>query len=253
MGTMKRPVIGITLMNVQHEGQRALQGVRPMYVEAIAAAGGVPLLIPLTDDEAITRELYALCDGILLPGGEDLDPATYGEAPHPELGAVDPQRDAVELLLARLTRDDHKPLLGICRGMQTINVAFGGTLYQDLPSQLADPLNHRANTEMNEFTTPTHSVQLEADSWLARQLGTTEIAANTMHHQAVKAVAPGLRITGVAPDGVIEAVEGTDAQFVVGVQCHPEYLWHTSEPRWRAMFAGFVAVCGRPGPKHQPS
>jgi putative glutamine amidotransferase len=240
---MQRPIIGMTTMNVHHAGQRALQGIRPMYVEAIVAAGGIPLLIPLTDDEAVTRELYALCAGILLPGGEDLDPATYGETPHPELGPVDRQRDAVELLLARLTQADRKPLLGICRGVQTINVAFGGTLYQDLPSQLAAPLNHRANTDMNEFTTPTHNVHLEPDSWLAAQLGIIEIAANTMHHQALKDVAPGLRITGVAPDGVIEAVEGTDAQFVVGVQCHPEHLWHTSETRWRELFAGFVAVC----------
>jgi putative glutamine amidotransferase len=240
-----RPIIGITLMNIHHEGQRALQGVRPMYVEAIAAAGGIPLMIPLTDDPAVTQTLYTLCDGILLPGGEDLDPASYGEAPLPELGHVDGQRDQVELQLARTAHADGKPLLGICRGIQTINVAFGGSLYQDLPSQLDAVLNHRENTDRNEFTTPTHSVQLAPDSWLAERLATTEIAANTMHHQAVKDLAPGLRVVGTAPDGVIEAVEGTGVAFVVGVQCHPEHLWHTSEPRWQAFFAGFIEACRR--------
>jgi putative glutamine amidotransferase len=240
---MKRPIIGVSCMNDVSEGGGATIAVRPAYLRALEAAGAAPLLIHLTDDMAVVRALYELCDGILLPGGDDVDPCHFGEANHPELGEVDAQRDAVELALARWSRDDGKPLLGICRGIQVLNVAFGGSLWQDIPSQLPGRLDHRHNTRLKQYDVLGHPLLLEPDSWLAGQLDAGEVLANTMHHQSVKDAAPGLRVTGRAPDGVIEALEGTGEQFVVGVQCHPEHLWKQAEPRWLRLFEGFVERC----------
>lgn len=241
--TMKRPIIGLSCMNDADERGATLMAIRPTYLRAVEAAGGVPLLIHLSDDLEVVRALYEHCDGILLPGGEDIAPSYFGEEPHPQLGAVDPQRDAVEVALARWTRDENKPLLGVCRGVQVLNVAFGGSLYQDIPSQLPASLDHRHNTKLRQYDVLGHPIVLEPDSWLAGQLDADEILANTMHHQSVKAVAPGLRVTATAPDGVIEGLEGTGSQFVVGVQCHPEHLWRAAEPRWLRLFEGFVAAC----------
>lgn len=231
-------------MNSQDGSDSALVAVRPAYLRAIEAAGGVPLLIHLTNNLEVVRTLYALCDGILLPGGDDMDPASFGEDPHAQLGTVDLQRDKVEITLARWTREDKKPLLGICRGIQVINVAFGGSLYQDIPSQLPTSLDHQANMKVHRWDLLTHSIALEPDSWLAEQLSTATVMGNTMHHQAVKDLAPGMRVVGRAPDGVIEAMEGAGDHFVVAVQCHPEHLWVETETRWLRFFEGFIAACG---------
>jgi putative glutamine amidotransferase len=242
---MERPIIGVSCMNSRDSGGSGLMAVRPTYLRAIEAAGGVPLLIHLSDNLEVARALYKLCDGILLPGGDDVDPAYYGEEPHPDLGDVDRQRDEVELALARWTREDKKPLMGICRGIQVINVAFGGSLYQDIPAQLPAASDHRANTKLRQYDVLTHSIALEPDSWLAERLSSDEVMGNTMHHQAVKQPAPGMRVVGRTPDGVIEALEGAGEQFVVAVQCHPEHLWSCAETRWLRVFEGFVAACGR--------
>jgi putative glutamine amidotransferase len=242
---MKRPLIGVSCMNSGDPRINGVMAVRTPYLRAIEAAGGVPLLIHLSDDLEAVRALYELCAGILLPGGDDVDPAYFGEEPHPQLGDVDRQRDEVELALARWSREDRKPLLGICRGLQVINVAFGGSLYQDIPSQLPAALDHRANTKLLQWDVLTHSIALEPDSWLAERLSADELMGNTMHHQSVKALAPGMRVVGQAPDGVVEALEGTGEQLVVALQCHPEHLWSAAEPRWRRLFEGFVAACGR--------
>lgn len=241
---MERPIIGLTCMHGQWAAGGTVIAVRPSYLRALEAAGAVPLLIHLTDDLAVVRALYERCGGILLPGGDDIDPAHFGEGRHPMLGAVDPRRDHVELAVARWCRADGKPLLGICRGIQVLNVAFGGSLWQDIPSQLPGSLDHHQSTRLKQYAAEAHRLTLDPGSWLARQLDAGEVAANTMHHQAVKDVAPGLRVVGHAPDGVIEAVEGAGEHFVVGVQCHPEHLWQEAEPRWRRFFAGFVEVCG---------
>ncbi|NJO81592.1 MAG: gamma-glutamyl-gamma-aminobutyrate hydrolase family protein [Blastochloris sp.] len=239
---MSRPLIGVSCMNVGND-RGELIGQRPTYLRALEAAGAIPLLIQTTDDVAAIRALYDLCAGILIPGGGDIEPSEFGEQPHPEISFVDPQRDRLELQLARWTRDDNKPLLGICRGIQVINVAFGGTLYQDIPSQLPGSLDHRYNTNLQKYDVPGHDLTLAADSWLAERLGTTALIANTMHHQSLKDLAPGLRIVGQAPDGIVEAVEGTGTQLVIGVQCHPEHLWREAEPRWTNMFRAFVDAC----------
>jgi len=240
----RRPIIGISGMNSRDEDGSGLMAVRPVYLRAIEAAGGIPLLIHLSDDMGVMRRLYTLCDGILLPGGDDVDPSSYGENPHAHLGDVDRQRDTVEIALARWTHEDTKPLMGICRGIQMINVAFGGTLYQDIPSQLPNALDHQANMKTRNWSLLSHSIALEPGSWLATCLDTNEVMGNTMHHQAVKDCAPGMRVVGRAPDGVIEAMESSGDQFVVAVQCHPEHLWAKTETRWRRFFEGFIAACG---------
>jgi putative glutamine amidotransferase len=185
---------------------------------------------------------YRRCDALLFAGGGDVDPRHFGAAPHPQLGAVEELRDEVELTLARRAAADGLPLLGICRGIQLLNVALGGTLYQDIPAELPAALDHYASRNGRDRAHMAHTIALEADSWLAAQLGAVELPVNTFHHQALRDVAPGLSVTGRAPDGVIEAVEGIGTSFVVGVQCHPEELWEQADPRWARMFRAFVST-----------
>ncbi len=184
-------------------------------------------------------------DGLVLQGGADIAPETYGEAPLNPEWAGDRIRDSYEIRLFEEFVRQGKPVFGICRGCQLINVAFGGTLYQDIPAQLPATSDHRANTKLRQYDVLTHSIALEADSWLAERLSTAEVMGNTMHHQAVKDAATGLRVVGRSPDGVVEAMEGSGEQFVVAVQCHPEHLWPNAETRWLRVFEGFMAACQR--------
>jgi putative glutamine amidotransferase len=239
----KRPIIGIPCMAVRADWYGLTSGNYQSYLRAIEAAGGVPALIHLSDDQEVLRAHYERCDGLLFAGGDDIDPPCYGEGRHAHLGEVSPAQDRLELTLVAWARADALPLLGVCRGHQLLNVAFCGTLYQDIPSQLPAALDHRASDRERCWTLLAHQLTLAPDSWLAEMLDADTVPANTLHHQAVKELAPGLRVTGRAPDGVIEALEGTGGQFVVGVQCHPEELWERAEPRWARLFAGFVARC----------
>lgn len=241
--TQARPLIGIIGNRYLRANTTStmLAGIGEKYVYAIEAAGGVPVLIYLTEDHDALDRLYSLCAGLVFAGGEDVDPKHFGAERHPNLGTVVWLRDAVELALARRAQADRKPMLGICRGIQVLNVALGGTLYQDIPAELPGSADHYASSKQPARAHAAHTVALAPDSWLAARLGTDTLAVNSFHHQSVKAVAPGLRVTGRAADGVIEAVESTGAGFVLGVQCHPEELWDHAEPRWARMFAGFVA------------
>ncbi|MEI7770526.1 MAG: gamma-glutamyl-gamma-aminobutyrate hydrolase family protein [Chloroflexales bacterium] len=240
---MKRPVIGISCMAGRDEYGFEMMGVSQAYLRAIAAAGGTPLMLPVDDDRDALRGLYDLCDGILISGGEDVSPACYGEEPHERLGGVDRQRDDAEIALARWAHDEKKPLLGICRGAQLINVAFGGTLYQDIPSQVDTDLCHTLSFDRREWGLMAHTIRIAPDSRLAQALGVEEMSINSMHHQAVKDVAPGLRAVAWATDGVVEAIEGLGDGFVCAVQCHPEELQAAADTRWRAFFRAFAERC----------
>lgn len=219
-------------------------GHRQTYVDAVLRAGGAPMLLPPVQDELILRELFSRLDGLLLAGGGDIEPARYGAEPHENLGTVDPLRDSAELPMARWAVAEGKPVLGICRGIQVINVALGGTLYQDLPSQVDGNLAHNLSYEREDWTLLAHDLRLAQDSRLRQLLGVERLLVNSLHHQAVREVAPGLRAVAWAADGVIEAVEGVGEGFVLGVQCHPEALQGGADPRWQAVFAAFVQSCG---------
>jgi putative glutamine amidotransferase len=237
-----RPTIGIICSRYVRSAGSVLAGIGEKYVLAIEAAGGIPLLIHLTSDAVVLDAHYRRCDGLLFAGGGDVDPIHFGMAPHPQLGAVEALRDEVELALARRAAADALPLLGICRGIQLLNVALGGTLYQDIPAEIPGALDHYASRNGPDRAHMAHTITLEQDSWLATQLGATELPTNTFHHQALREIAPGLRVTGHAPDGVIEAVEASGPGFVAGVQCHPEELWEQADPRWARMFEAFAGV-----------
>jgi putative glutamine amidotransferase len=214
------------------------------YCRSVALAGGAPLLIPLELGSDAWRSAYERLDGILFPGGVDVNPCYYGEQPHPQLGQVDDALDEAELLLARWVLADHRPVLAICRGIQLINVAAGGTLYQDLPSQVPNALCHACYPPTYPRDARAHTVDVVPDTRLAAILGEGELWTNSRHHQAVKDVAPGFAVTARTSDGVIEAIEQVDALFLVGVQWHPENL-ATEDPQMLGLFRSFVEACSR--------
>jgi putative glutamine amidotransferase len=241
---MKLPVIGITSgADAQPANGPAAFMLRQNYGRAVAAVGGAPLLIPPLAQEDILGASYERLDGLLLSGGGDIAPQFYGEETHPTTSEIDIDRDNAEFWLVRRALEDGKPLLGICRGIQVLNVVLGGTLYQDIASQIGNSIDHtitkRADSEWRYMA---HDISLEPSSQLARILEATSLPTNSAHHQSIKDLAPGLRITGCSPDGVIEAVEVADGGFVLAVQSHPEALWAAAESRWQAMFAAFVSA-----------
>jgi putative glutamine amidotransferase len=198
----------------------------------------------------VLRATYERLDGLFLTGGVDVDPARYGEPVHERCGVLDPDRDEVELTLLRWAMADHKPVLAVCRGIQVLNVACGGTLYQDLGSQWPHGLKHDYFPQA-DGTPPrgflSHEVRVEPGSRLGTYLGGEQVPVNSMHHQGIKRLAGGLKASAWAPDGLIEGVEGTNGQFLVGVQWHPEELTETQAGMHR-LFTAFLdaATAGRP-------
>jgi putative glutamine amidotransferase len=245
-----RPIIGVIGAQYERKMGGLVSGVSPTYLRAVEAGGGIPLLIHLSEDQAVPDALYERCDGLLFHGGGDVDPARYGAAMIAACGKPDPLRDQVELHLAQRALAEGMPILGICRGIQLLNVAMGGTLWQDIPSELPESLDHYASLNAEGRALMPHTITIESDSWLAEQLGTTAIPVNTFHHQALKQLGEGLRVVATATDGIIEAVEGTGNHFVMGVQCHPEDLWNAAEPRWLGLFRGFVAIAAQATTEH---
>jgi len=207
------------------------------YTVAARESGLRPFILPVLGVDGADAMLDGM-HGLLLTGGEDVAPAHYGERAHPTVTDVHAGRDAFELSLVRAAQARGLPTLAICRGMQVANVALGGSLVQDIPSQLSGALAHEPGAARRERT---HAVRLTAGSRLARACGATEIRVNSMHHQAVARVAPGLVATAYAPDGVIEGVEwGDDAWWLLGAQWHPEELVATQESWDRDLFAAFA-------------
>lgn len=204
------------------------------YPDAIRRTGAVPVVIPPMDGAGIEPLLDGLW-GLCLSGGPDLDPTLYGAEPHPSLGPIEPDLDRFEIALLRAAEAREMPVLAICRGLQVLNVARGGTLTQDLPSQRPSDVEHR---QPQAGSTPTHDVTLEPGSLAAGCLGARELHVNSFHHQAVDRLGNGLRAVGWASDGVIEAVEATDQSFTVAVQWHAESMVHSPEQdRLLAAFA----------------
>jgi len=204
------------------------------YPEAIRRAGAVPVVIPPMDGDGIEPLLDGLC-GLCLSGGPDLHPSVYGAEPHPALGPTEPHLDQFEIALLRAAEARELPVLAICRGLQVLNVARGGTLLQDLPTQKPSDIEHR---QPYGGATPTHEVTLEASSLTASCLGIRATKVNSFHHQAVDRLGTGLRAVGWAADGVIEAIEATDAAFSVAVQWHAESM--VNSPEQARLLAAFT-------------
>jgi putative glutamine amidotransferase len=239
-----RPYIGITCGTYRdRDWCPPAQLLRKTYTDAIVAAGGIPFIIPVVEAQDVLRALYERLDGLLISGGGDIEPRQYGEEPRPGLGTTDPLRDNVEIPLTRWAIDDGKPVLGICRGVQVINVASGGTLYQDIPGEIKTNLVHDSSFTRQDWTYMAHDLRLDPESKLARLFGTTSFMTNSLHHQSLKTIGAGLHAVGWAPDGVVEAVEGNNGHFLVGVQCHPEALQGAADTRWQQLFQQFVASC----------
>ncbi len=221
-----RPLIGITAgtMELTWAGGLTMPAAVAWssYIRAVLAAGGAPVVLPPAGEEVAEAALAAL-HGLLLTGGPDIDPARYGEtAVHPAVYGVNPERDAAEIALVHgaLARD--LPVLGICRGLQVLNVALGGTLYQDVPDLHPAHVQHRQEAAPSE---PHHDIRLAPGSCLAAVHGAERVAANSFHHQAVREVAPGLRPVAWSPEGLVEGLESPAHRFVVGVQWHPEVMF----------------------------
>lgn len=242
---MPRPIIAIPASTSPEPWYSPSFTLPSSYLRAVEAAGATPMLIQPTPDVATLEALYARCDGLLLAGGEDVHPSAYGAAPHPRLEQTNRQRDNAELWLARRALADGMPLFGICRGIQLLNVAMGGTLYQDLAAERPGPIHHAAGDARRDFRMLSHDIELTADSWTAELLGTSALAVNSLHHQAIRDLAEGLRAVGHAPDGLIEVVEGDGAHFIAAVQSHPELVWEDADMRWARVFRGFVERCAR--------
>lgn len=236
------PLIGLPTLSIPPGPKPPRYGINQSYVNALAAAGCAPVLIPILDDDERLRAIYERLDGIVFAGGADVAPHEYGEELIDNLNVVEPERDRVELRLARWAFDDDLPTLGICRGQQLLNVALGGTLYQDLIHQGATTMEH-SDADGRPRNKLMHRVRLDPGSRLAQLIDETIVDVNSLHHQAVKDVAPSLHVTGTADDGVIEAVESPDRRFLIAVQWHPEEI--DDVPWVRRLFAGFTQAAQR--------
>ncbi len=219
-------------------------GVRPSYTRAVALAGGAPALIPLETDEVALRAVYNRLDGIVLSGGGDISPDRYGAAQSPYTTGVDTNRDEADLRLARWAVEDDKPLLCICRGTQVLNVAMGGTLFQDIREQVPGALRHDSPAEDEWFMRTVHPVEVSTASYLADVMGLCRISVNSLHHQALDRIGSGLRVVANAPDGIIEGIEHPERRFVIGVQWHPEALAEQMEPM-RRLFSALVSAAAK--------
>lgn len=205
---------------------------------AIQESGGLPVLIPIWLDEQDLRDIYDRLDGILLTGGEDVDPANYNKPRHETVTTTDPQRDKTEFTLTQWAVADDKPILGICRGCQVMNVALGGTLHQDIPTFIDTQQRHDLNVPEEPRHQIMHSVLIEDDTLLASIMGEKQVRVNSIHHQCIDAPSPNVRVVAHADDGIIEGIEVLNNQFALAVQWHPEDI--TSDPHMKNLFDQFV-------------
>jgi len=233
---MPKPLIGITTRNSKDADGHPIVSLQHSYVNAITQAGGIAIPIPEILPEENFRQLYTQLDGILFSGGGDISLRYFSGSDHPRIDGVDEARDSTELALMRSAVNDGKPILGICRGAQLMNVALGGTLYTHIIDQFPGALDHDYPGSMRKVIV--HPVNLDETSRSAEIFGETLLKVNSLHHQGLKDIAPPLRVAGHAPDGLVEAVEIPDHPYAVAVQWHPE--WLTDQQPMRNLFKSFV-------------
>ena len=230
---MHKPLIGVTPL---FDREKDSYWMLPGYFLALEEVGAVPVMLPLTNDEAVLKRLVETLDGFLVAGGQDVSPSVYGEQQKPTCAETCPERDAMETVLLRLLWDADKPVFGICRGLQILNAHLGGTLFQDLITEHPSDTNHRMAAPYDRAE---HTVSLYRNAPLYALLNAETIGVNSCHHQAIKTLAPALQPMAIAPDGLTEAVYAPEKRFVWAVQWHPEFFFRKDENS-RTIFAAFV-------------
>jgi putative glutamine amidotransferase len=238
---LSAPLIGVTIHRQKTPAIPVYQRVAEASIESLSTAGAVPLLIPLGLTEAQLEALALRLDGILFSGGGDVQPQRYGSRAHPLVQNIDEDRDRLEIFLIKLAVRERIPFFGICRGLQVINVALGGTLYEDLADQRPNTLRHDYDTEYPRDYLA-HAVSIQAGSRLAGILGAPAIEVNSLHHQGIRALAASLSACAWSPDGLVEAVELPDHPFGLAVQWHPECL--QAYALMRRLFGAFISAAG---------
>jgi putative glutamine amidotransferase len=236
---MPKPLIGLTCSRIPNQDGFPAFGVNETYSRSISTAGGIPILIPLELSKSDLAALLDRVDGMVFTGGYDIDPHKYGGQPHPKVMHIDQDRDELELQLVEIMIEQGLPILGICRGLQVINVAMGGTLYEDLPQQFPSSIQHNNHDMPRDHLS--HLVAVENDSLLARIMTSKQVQVNSLHHQGVRKLGNHLLPTAYSPDGLVEAFELPGIPFGLAVQWHPEELQeHETQ---RKLFQVFVGAC----------
>ena len=239
---MNKPIIGINSTRViKHEtpySHSVIESLSNDYVESVIKAGGVPVILPILSDEESIRRQIELLDGVLLSGGVDINPLVYNEEPSPKLGYIFPDKDIFDLLIVKIACELKKPILAICRGHQILNVAFGGTLYQDLSDMEGSYIKHQQQTKDGAAS---HTIDIIDGSILHNILGSS-IITNSFHHQAIKDLAPGFKVSAYSKDNVIEAIEKCNENFVIGVQFHPEIMATYNDDNMLKLFQSFIVA-----------
>jgi len=245
-----RPIIGITpdfhpgdTKGFSSQGEPTYL-LKARYIDAIKDLGGIPFVLPITDDPKLQAELLCRIDGLLITGsGPDLDPRLYGERPTARFKIMSRERAGFELGLAKKALKNDRPVLGICGGLQLLNVAMGGSLFQDIASQIRGALTHRQETAATRVS---HPVRITRGTRLHQILRTVGLKVNSSHHQALKKIAPGWVVNAVSPDGIIEGLESPRHRFAIGVQWHPEFLYRRDEAS-RRLFRALLKEAVREG------
>ena len=231
-----QPIIGVLGVI---DDERAF-AINYPYIQAIEQSGGVPILLPYTENEQVLSKYIQMCNGFFFTGGKDIEPIRYGEEQSKDCGIVQKHRDALEFALFERAFATQKAILGVCRGCQVINVALGGTLYQDIPSQYKTTIAHRQTQEKH---LPSHSVSVVVDTPLYALINDeTRMQANSFHHQAIKTLGKGLKSMAYADDGIIEGIYHTEHRYLRGYQWHPERLYD-SDKNNRLLFDDFIKAC----------
>ena len=229
-------LIGLTPSGIEENGAQLLHA---SYIQTVLQAGGCPVILPASADKAVWCKTLQAVDGVVLTGGADVNPRLYGEEVLPECGGISALRDDYELPLCRMAIELKKPLLAVCRGIQVLNVALGGSLYQDLKTQLGPMIRH---PNFDQPAEGVHTIQVEKNTLLESILQAEEIKVNSRHHQGIKRLAEGLTVCAKAPDGLVEAVSLNDYPFGLGIQWHPESMYD-KDIYAKRVWDAFIGAC----------